>query len=119
MPLPALLLDGNFRIDSPVKPFAFLVSLDKSIMLAKVVTYARLPTTSRSLEFVPRILLLNVVVDLLEVHLTSRRGRDCFVNEHDIVRRRALQLLLAIILDTQLGRRSARRFDKLGRFLVA
>ena len=68
--LSAFLLDRDLRVDSPVEPLAFLVTFDESVVLAEVVSNARLPTTSRSLELVPRVFLLNVVVDLLKIHLT-------------------------------------------------
>ena len=70
--LPALLLDGDFRVDAPVEAFAFLVTLYEGIMLSQVVSDTGLPTTCCGLEFVPGVLLLDVVVDLLKVHLASR-----------------------------------------------
>lgn len=39
LPLPALLFNGYLRINPPVETLSFLVTLDESIMLAKVVTY--------------------------------------------------------------------------------
>lgn len=102
MSLPAFLFDRNFRIDSPVEAFAFLVAFDESIVLAEVVAHTRLPTAGGSLELVPRIFLLDIVVDLLEVHLAGAGGGDRFVNQHNIIRRRSLQLLLRVVFDAHL-----------------
>lgn len=113
MPLPALLLDGHFWIDAPVEAFAFLIAFDECIVLSKVVPDTGLPTTCGGLELVPGIFLLDVVVNLLKVHLTSRRRRDSFVDKYHIVGRRTLQLLFSVVLDTHLGRRSTWRFDRL------
>jgi hypothetical protein len=71
LPLPTLFLNRHFWIDSPIEPLPFLVTLHKCIVLAKVVSHAGLPTAGCRLELVPRVLLLDVVVNLLEVHLTS------------------------------------------------
>ena len=67
--LPALLLNRHLGIDLPVEPFALLVALDKGIVLPKVMPHAGLPTACRRLELIPRILALDIAVDLLEVHL--------------------------------------------------
>lgn len=85
MSLPALLLDRDLRIDAPIEALTFLVTLDKSIMLTQIVSDTRLPTTCCGLELVPRILLLDVVVNLLKVHLASRGGRDGFVDQHHVI----------------------------------
>lgn len=71
LPLPTLFLNGYLGIDLPVKALPFLVSLHKRIMLAKIVANARLPSASRCLELVPGIFLLDVVVNLLQVHLAG------------------------------------------------
>jgi hypothetical protein len=71
LPLPTLFLDGHFRIDPPVESLSFLVTFHECIVLAKIMPHTRLPTAGCSLELVPRVLLLDVVVNLLEVHLTS------------------------------------------------
>lgn len=117
MSLPALLLDGDFRVDAPVEAFAFLVTLYEGIMLSQVVSDTGLPTTCCGLEFVPGVLLLDVVVDLLKVHLACRRRRDGLMNEYHIVCRWTLQLLFRVVFNTHLWRRSTRRFD--GLFLLS
>jgi hypothetical protein len=71
LPLPTLLLDGHLLVDFPVEAFAFFVALHKSVVLAKIVSHARLPTAGGGLELVPGIFPLDVVVNLLEVHLAS------------------------------------------------
>src|SRR5690242_13759442 len=113
LPLPALLLNGHFRVDAPIEAFAFFVALDKSVVLSKVMPDTGLPTTRSCLELVPGVFLLDVVVDLLEIHLASRRGRDGLMNEHNIIGRRTLQLFFGIVLDAHLRRRRTRRFDRL------
>ena len=115
--LPALLLDGDFRVDAPVEALAFLITLYESVVLSQIVPDTRLPTTCCGLEFVPGVLLLDIVVNLLKVHLASRRRRDGFVNEHHIVCRWTLQLFFGVVFDTHLWRRSTRRFD--GLFLLS
>jgi hypothetical protein len=78
--LSALLLDRHLRVNLPVEAFTFLIALDKSLVLAKVVSHTGLPTACRGLELVPRIFSLDVAVYLLEVHLTGAGRRDGFVN---------------------------------------
>lgn len=85
LPLPALLFDGDLRVNAPIEAFTFFVTFDESIMLPKVMPDTRLPTTCSGLEFVPGVLLLNVVVDLLKVHLATRGRRYGLVNEYHIV----------------------------------
>jgi hypothetical protein len=63
LPLPALLFDRDFRIYSPKVPLALFVTFHESIMLAQIMTHARLPATCGSLEFVPGVLPLNESVD--------------------------------------------------------
>jgi hypothetical protein len=111
--LPALLLDRDFRVDAPVETFAFLVTLYESIVLSQIVSDTGLPATCCGLEFVPGVLLLDVVINLLRVHLASRRRRNGLMNEHHIVRRWTLQLLFGVVFDAHLWRRSTRRFDRL------
>lgn len=71
LPLSSLLFDIYFGIDSPIKALAFFVALDEGIMLAEVVTHTGLPSAGRCFELIPRVLLFNVIVDLLKVHLAS------------------------------------------------
>lgn len=71
--LSPFLLDGHFWVNPPVEAFAFLVTLDESVVLAKIVPNTRLPSAGCGLELVPRVLLLNVIVNLLEIHLARLR----------------------------------------------
>ena len=63
LPLPALLFDRDLRIYSPKVTLALFVTFHESIVLAQIMTYARLPTTCGSLEFVPGVLPLDESVD--------------------------------------------------------
>jgi hypothetical protein len=105
LPLPALFLDGDFGIDSPHVAFTLLVAFDKSIVLAEIVTHTGLPPTCGSLELVPRVVLFDEVVNLLQIHLASRSGRDGFMDEYDVVGCRALQLFFRVVFKAHLWRR--------------
>jgi hypothetical protein len=119
LPFSTLLLDGDISIDSPHIALAFLVALDKSIVLAKVMSHTRLPPTCRGFELVPRVVLLDVVIDLLEVHLTRRGRRNRLVNENNVIGRRTLQLLFCVVFNPHLWGRSTRRFSRFGLLLLA
>lgn len=58
-------------VDLPIITLSFLVSFHESIVLTEVVSDTGLPTSCARLEFVPRILSFDVIVDLLKVHLAS------------------------------------------------
>lgn len=102
MPLSALLFYGHVLVDFPIEAFALLIALDESIVLSKIMAYTRLPATGRGFELVPGILPLNIVVNLLEIHLASRRRGNRLVDENDIIRCRPLQLFLGIVFHARL-----------------
>jgi hypothetical protein len=73
LPLSAFFLNRHCGIDQPVEALPFFVAFAESLVLAEVVPHTRLPAIGTNFELVEGVFLLDVAVDLLQVHLTSRR----------------------------------------------
>lgn len=102
LPLPAFLFDGHVGIDPPHVALTFLITLDERIVLAQIMAYTGLPTTCLGLEFVIGIGSLDVIVNLLKVHLTRRSRRDGLMDDNDVIGCRSCQLLFCVIFNTHL-----------------